>query len=245
MIEQRLATSQQKLIGPILGFFYSQFTWFDTIGANAPGFDHSLIAQASKRAECSSPRNFELSSPRVSVKITCDVVYPHKIQAIYAEPPKAVFDRSQCTIFRVVVYDSIWTPVLEEVAFLAKLLRLGFNLVQDYSANFRAKHVIVPLVFRQRLTQADFGETSTVEGRRVEITCALLPRGINCCFGLLVENVAEHISQGCCSEAQGTSQQAISDIHNSSRSVSAALITIVITVDSARNFRSRTSFPEF
>src|SRR5262245_32091516 len=136
MIQQSVAAGDQECVGAILAFIDCQFTWLDTICANAPGFDHTLIAQASQSAEGSRPRDLELSSPLVAVKITGDVMNPHKIQVIDIKTPEAVFDGSQSTVCRIVVDDAIWPAALKKGALFAELLRLRFDFVQDDAADF-------------------------------------------------------------------------------------------------------------
>jgi len=106
-----------------------------------------------------------------------------------------VFDGAQGGIGAVVVDHLVRPAVFEHTALLAEIAGAFFHFIENQAADFGAEYIVVTVVLRQGLAQANFREARAVERRSVEVTHALVPGCFNGGLRLFFRNRAEHVAQ--------------------------------------------------
>src|SRR5215469_12621205 len=137
--------------------------------------------------------DLKIGNPSVSMKVSRNIVNPDKVKTVQAQTLEAVLDRLHRTCFCVVIHDFVWTTESKEIAFFAKVLYILCNLIKDDATDFTAQAVLIPIVFREFMTEANLGKPSTVERSCVEVSGSLRPCSVHGCDSLIVRDVAEHI----------------------------------------------------
>ncbi|EGJ72872.1 putative dehydrogenase [Streptomyces sp. Tu6071] len=196
VVEERVAPGEEEAVGTRLVQVQGQLDGLHPVDAEPPRLDHALLAQLRQDAEGTRAGGLELGEPAVAVEVLRDVVDPHDVEPVGAEPLEAVLDRTVRGVRRVVVDDLVRAAVLEEAALLAEVARgRVLDLVEDDAADLRREHVRVPGVLREHLAEPDLGEPRAVEGGAVVVPDALVPGGPQSGAGLLLGDRAEHVAE--------------------------------------------------
>src|ERR1700761_7511618 len=116
--------------------------------------------------------DLKLRNPVITMEVACDIVDPHKIQVIHADPLKALLDGPDCPICRIVVCSFILSSVLEEISLLAEGLNVLLNVTEDEPADLATEAIFRTLVPRELLTKPDLRKPSSIERSGIEISCS-------------------------------------------------------------------------
>jgi hypothetical protein len=82
VIQERVATRKQEAVGLRLLKVEDRLDWLNKVDAQAPGLDHTLVAQPVERTECTRTRFLEASNPLVTPEIACKIVNESDLDAV-------------------------------------------------------------------------------------------------------------------------------------------------------------------
>jgi hypothetical protein len=204
VVEQCVATGQQKTIRLGFGQIQGQFARFNLVHAQAPTLDNAFFAQTGQYFEGAGAGLVEVFQPLIAVEVLGDVMHPDDVQTIGSQALEAVFDGAHRGVGAVVVDDLVRATVFEHTAFFAQIAgRRVFDFIEDDPADFAAQHIVVAVVLGQRGAQTNFRQARTVKRRGVEVTHAGIPGSVNGGQRLVFRNGAEHIAQWGGTETEG------------------------------------------